>query len=342
MEYRPLGNSSLLTSVIGLGCSRLGSSVFEDEPVETEALLHFAIDHGINFFDTADSYGYGNSERVLGRALRGKREKVILATKGGFLPSSLARIGQHLVPFIGPFRSVISRNKSTLKTLSRKRQNFDVAYLKKTLEKSLRRLRTDYIDLYQLHSPPRTVLENGQAFRFLEQSQQEGKIRFYGISVNTIEDGMLCLHNPQITALQVPINLFEQQAVTDLLPQAFPHTGILARVPLARGLLTEKAMIQTGPQLQPHTKLSKPQQALFDLSAQEGRRISDVAIQFLLQFTQISSILIGTKSVNHLHRNILAGQQPAFSHELAARIASLRFEPGIPLVTARANQSIMR
>ncbi|GJL64224.1 MAG: aldo/keto reductase [Nitrospirales bacterium] len=323
MEYRRLGKTPLLTSVIGLGCSRLGASVFEDETVEAESLLHFAIDHGINFFDTADSYSYGNSECLLGKAIRGKRDQVILATKGGFLPSSLARIGQHLVPFIGPFRTVISRNKATLKTFSQKRQNFDVQYLKKALEKSLRRLGTDYIDLYQLHSPPLAILENGLAFRFLEQCQQEGKIRFYGISVNSIEDGLFCLQNPQIAALQVPINLFEQQAVSDLLPHAFPNTGILARVPLARGLLTEKAMIQTGPQVQNRAEISKQQQTLHELCAQEDRRISDVAIQFLLQFTQISSIIVGTKSVNHLHRNILAGQQPALSHELITHITSL-------------------
>ena len=322
MEYRPLGNTGLMTSAIGLGCSRLGASVFEDDRTETLSLLHFALEHGINFFDTADSYGYGNSERLLGKAFQGKRDKVIIATKGGFLPSSLARFGKYIVPFIGPFRSLLTRKKTNLKKLSQKRQNFDIDYLKQALENSLRRLGTDYIDLYQLHSPPRSILENDQIFHFLDQCQHEGKIRFYGISVNTIEDGLFCLQNQNIATLQVPINILEQQATTDLLPKTL-HTGIIARVPLARGLLTDKAVVQTGLHVKNCVPLRKQLQTLRDTCKQEERNISDVAIQFLLQFNPISSIIVGTKSVKHLSHNILAGQQPALSQELLCHIASL-------------------
>ncbi|GJL54895.1 MAG: hypothetical protein NPIRA02_20270 [Nitrospirales bacterium] len=322
MEYRPLGNTGLLTSVIGLGCSRLGASVFEANSTDAQCLLHFAIDHGINFFDTADSYGYGNSERVLGKAFRGKRDKVILATKGGFLPSSLARVGQYLVPFIGPFRSRISRKKSIFKTLSRKRQNFDVAYLKKALEQSLKRLSTDYLDLYQLHSPPREVLEHDDVFRFLEQSQQEGKIRFYGISVNTVEDGLFCLHHPHIAALQVPINILEHHATTALLPKVL-QTGVIARVPLARGLLTDRLQVTTGPHLKDSSQAQQQLKNLHDVCTRERRNISQIAIQLLLQFTQISSIIVGTKSIEHLRLNILAQEQPALSQDLLRLITIL-------------------
>ena len=322
MEYRPLGNTGLMTSVIGLGCSRFGASVFEHDTTKTISLLHFALEHGINFFDTADSYGYGNSERVLGKAFQEKRDKIIIATKGGFLPSSLARAGKYLVPFIGPFRSLLKTKKTTLKKISQKRQNFDVAYLKKALENSLRRLGTDYIDLYQLHSPPHAILENDKVFHFLNQCQKEGKIRFYGVSVNTIEDGVYCLQNPNIAALQVPINILEQQATTELLPNRL-QTGIIARVPLARGLLTNTMKVTTGLQLQDHSQSHQKLNCLYETCLQEERQISDVAIQFLLQFKSISSILVGTKSVEHLRRNIIAGKQPPLSHELLCQIASL-------------------
>ncbi len=311
-----------MTSVIGLGCSRLGASVFEDDRAETLTLLHFALEHGINFFDTADSYGYGNSERLLGKAFQGKRDKVIIATKGGFLPSSLARFGKYIVPFIGPFRSLLTREKTNLKKLSQKRQNFDIDYLKQALENSLRRLGTDYIDLYQLHSPPSLILENDQVFHFLDQCQQEGKIRFYGISVNTIEDGLFCLQNRNVSTLQVPINILEQRATVDLLAKS-RHTGIIARVPLARGLLTNKAAVQTGLHVKNDVSSRKQLQTLRERCKQEERNISDVAIQFLLQFNPISSIIVGTKSVEHLRRNILAGNQPPLSQELLCHIASL-------------------
>ncbi|MCA9473437.1 MAG: aldo/keto reductase [Nitrospirales bacterium] len=323
MEYRPLGNTGLLTSVIGLGCSRLGTSVFEGQTTEGVKLLHDAFDQGINLFDTADSYGYGSSERILGKAFHGKRDRVIIASKGGFLPSSLARFGQYLLPFVGPFRSFLTKKKSTLKQLSHKRQNFKTTYLKHALEQSLRRLGSDYIDVYQLHSPPRAILERDEIYRFLEQARQEGKIRFFGISVNSIEDGLCCLKKPHLAALQVPVNILEQEATAELLPSAFPDVGILARVPLARGLLTDALRINTGYQAGQSSPASQHLQRLHALCEQEGRRISDVAIQFLLRSEAISSILVGTKSVEHLRRNILAAQQPALSRDLLSHIASL-------------------
>ncbi|MGB0909828.1 MAG: aldo/keto reductase [Nitrospirales bacterium] len=322
MEYRLLGKTGLRTSVIGLGCSRLGASIFEHDTVENLSLLDYALDQGINFFDTADSYGFGNSELTLGKAFQKKRDKVILATKGGSLPSSLARFGKFIVPFIGPFRSQLRTKKSTLKKASHKRQNFDVAYLKKALENSLRRLKTDYIDLYQLHSPPHAILESEETFRFLDQCQQEGKIRFYGISINAIEDGALCLENQNIAALQMPINLLDQHATTELFPKTL-QTGILARVPLARGLLTDALEVRTGPQREDYPPSYQKLKLLYDMCAQEERQLSDVAIQFLLQFKYISTILVGTKSRAHLRRNILAGKQPPLSQNLLCYIASL-------------------
>ena len=314
--------TGLLTSVIGLGCSRLGASVFEGKTADDVQLLHCAFDHGINFFDTADSYGYGSSEQILGKAFERRRDKVIIATKGGFLPSSLARVGQYMVPFIGPFRSFLTKKRATLKQLSRKRQNFESAYLKHALEKSLRRLKTDYIDIYQLHNPPRSTLEQEEIYRFFEQSMQEGKIRFFGISIHSIEDGLYCLHNANIAALQVPINILEQQATTELLPRAFPQAGIIARVPLARGLLTDALRVKTGYFIEQVPQAHHQLQRLHDLCKQEGRQISDVAIQFLLRFEAISSILVGTKSVEHLRRNILAAQQSDLSEQLICHINS--------------------
>lgn len=154
MHYRVLGKTGISISELGLGCSRLGKSFFLDNRKASARILEEAFEKGINFFDTARNYGYGTSEEAIGRAFRHNRSKVIIASKGGYLPSTLGRYGRLLTPFIMPFRCLIQPLRKPLKGKTQKVGDYSPAYIKRALEESLKSLQTDYIDIYQLHSPP--------------------------------------------------------------------------------------------------------------------------------------------------------------------------------------------
>ncbi len=311
MQYRPLGNTGLKISVIGLGCSRLSQSVFEEKKVDVFSLLDCAIDLGINFFDTADSYGYGGSEEILGKSFGGRRDKAIIATKVGYLPSSLARFGKYLIPFISPIRPLLRKKKKSLKGHSKKRQSFDIKHLKKALEGSLRRLRTDYIDLYQLHSPPKEVLQNEdeEVFDFLNRIKKEGKIRFWGISLNEVEDGIICLKRKNISSFQIAFNFIDDEAQHVLFPNLNPDIGIIARVPFARGLLTEKKEVLTGFHDVDPQKNKKIKQKLDSIQLEATKKekgVSEVATEFILNHPEVTTAIIGTRSIEHLKANLKA------------------------------------
>jgi aryl-alcohol dehydrogenase-like predicted oxidoreductase len=231
-----------------LGCSSIGNSIFNyNDEKEFIKLLNHAFENGINFFDTADSYAYGHSETLLGKAFSEKGSKVIISTKVGFLPSSLSSRTKSLIPFLGNTRKLISPFKMSLKRFSKKNQDFSPEHISSSVEKSLKRLNRDYIDLYLLHSPPAELIEKSAVFKILNDLKNEGKIRFFGVSARTIDDAVMCLHYPEISALQIEFNLLIQEAVWKLFPLLMQkQIGIIARVPLARGLLTSYGKVKTG------------------------------------------------------------------------------------------------
>jgi aryl-alcohol dehydrogenase-like predicted oxidoreductase len=239
MEYRRLGNTDLHVSVLGLGCSRLGRSVFEDNRGVARELLAAACDHGVNLFDTAPNYAYGDSERLLGEFFAGRRDQVLFATKGGYRYSSSARFARWAVPVLGPMRSALRSRRTSLKQASSKRQEFEVGYLRRCLHASLRRLRTDHVDLYLLHSPPADVIGREETLRFLEEIRRDGKVRVCGASVNSVIEGLLCLGHTVYQALQIGFSLADRRPVRELLPSvAAQGVGVIVKTPLARGLLT--------------------------------------------------------------------------------------------------------
>jgi aryl-alcohol dehydrogenase-like predicted oxidoreductase len=324
MNYRSFGSTDLLVSEIGLGCSEIGSSVFYKDERESLRVLHRAFELEINFYDTAELYGYGHSEELIGRAFKGRRSQIIIASKVGMLTSSLGRIGKTLLPILQPVRQVIQPWKDALKRVSKQRQDFSSAHIKKAIEQSLRRLHTDYLDLYQLHNPPTRVIEQGEVFETLDYLKDQGKIRFYGVSAETISDALLCLKYPNISSLQIVFNLLEQEAAQELLPLAHQkRTAIIARVPLARGLLTKKMNVQTGPpinrdQLQiARAKVEK----LSLLLNEEARTLSQTAIRFVLHHPQISVVIPGTRVVKHLEENVAVLDTPPLTEEELEKIA---------------------
>lgn len=213
MKYRTLGKTGLRVSTVGLGTMVHAGHFGPMKDSESLGAIETALDLGVNFIDTSDAYGAGYSETLLGNALKGKRDKVILATKGGNV-------------MVGP-------NKG--------KRIFEPDYISGVLDESLKRLQTDYIDLYQLHNPTVDVIEKGAVWDVLERAKQAGKIRHYGVSINTMEEGVAAVNDGRAETIQVEYNLLAQEPAETIFPLAErANVGIIARVPLKRGILTGK------------------------------------------------------------------------------------------------------
>ena len=327
MEYRIIGNTGLRVSALGMGCSRLGRSVFEDNRKQSRVLLENAFDAGINFFDTAPNYAYGDSERILGNLFASRRDRVIIATKGGYRYSSSAHYARYLLPVIGPFRGILTRQRSQLKRQSRKRQDFSPRLLSENLEQSLRRLRTDYVDLYQLHSPPAGVIESDEVLRFLEDSVRDGKVRYVAASVATVTDAQLCLMNPVYTSLQIGFNLAEQSPATEVFPAARSRgVGVIVKMPLARGLLTDNYRVMTGPAPERHDRelQDRRRQALDFLVSGNNLSVEIASLRFILDHRDVASVLIGTTSTDHLRNNLQAVEAGPLPEDIMIKARALR------------------
>jgi aryl-alcohol dehydrogenase-like predicted oxidoreductase len=213
MKYRTLGKTGLRVSVIGLGTMVHAGHFGPMKDSESLGAIETALELGVNFIDTSDAYGAGYSETLLGNALKGKRDKVILATKGGNVMT-------------GPNRG---------------KRIFEPDYISRVMNESLERLQTDYIDLYQLHNPSVEVIEKGEVWDVLERAKQAGKIRHYGVSINTMEEGVAAVKDGRSETIQVEYNLLAQEPAEKIFPLALnANIGIIARIPLRRGILTGK------------------------------------------------------------------------------------------------------
>ena len=223
MKYKKLGRTKLNCSIIGFGCWGLGGIAYGPVSDKTSInALNKSLDRGINFYDTSDLYGDkddGRSEKILGEAFKKKRNKVILATKFGLLPHN----GWHM-PEI-----------------------YKHSHLNKALDLSLTRMKTDYIDLMQLHSPSIKTLKNknkmNDIFEFLKKKKKEGKIRYFGISVRNPLDGLYVANNHQkFDSIQTNLNVIDQRIIENGLLDVCGKNkiGVIARTPLVYGYLTGK------------------------------------------------------------------------------------------------------
>jgi len=213
MKYKMLGKTGLRVSAVGLGTMVHAGHFGPMKDSESISAIETALDLGVNFIDTSDAYGAGYSETLLGNALKGKRDKVVLATKGGNV-------------MVGPNRG---------------KRIFEPDYISRVMDESLQRLRTDYVDLYQLHNPTVDVIERGEVWQVLEQAKQVGKIRHYGVSINTMEEGIAAVRDGRAETIQVEYNLLTQEPAESIFPLAQQaNVGIIARIPLKRGILTGK------------------------------------------------------------------------------------------------------
>lgn len=273
MNYKPLGKSGLQVSELSFGCMSLG----ESDP-ENAKILHQAIDSGVNYFDTADLYGKGQNEITVGKALKGKRDKIILASKAG-----------------NQWRADGSGWDWNPKK----------EYILNCAEESLKRLNTDYIDVYQLHGG---TIEDpiDETISAFEQLVQQGKIRFYGISSirpNVIRE---YVSRSNIVSVMMQYSLLDRRPEEECLPLLTEkNIGVLARGSLAGGLLVNKTA-------DPYLNYSEDEvhhaaSAVQAISG-ESRRPSHTALRFVLQRTGITSAVVGIRTMEQLN-DVLAGLQ---------------------------------
>jgi aryl-alcohol dehydrogenase-like predicted oxidoreductase len=241
MQYRRFGKTQLEVSAIGIGCARLGGALQDSSRPEQLRLLQAAFDAGITFYDTADMYAQGGSERLLGEAFEKQRHSVIIASKVGYHFESPGGVTAHVKPLVGRIARQIGLRRShvprgMLSTVSD--QDFSPAYITSCLESSLNRLKTDYIDIYQLHSPPLEVLERGEFAYTLEQLKAQGKIRYWGIACERPTDISTALRYAGISSIQISLSLVHREALFNGMPEAADNgVGIIARQVFASGPL---------------------------------------------------------------------------------------------------------
>ncbi|MEI7556597.1 aldo/keto reductase [Candidatus Chlorohelix sp.] len=304
MKYKTLGRTGLVVSEIGFGTWAIGGNNHgnsygpTDDEISVKAIAK-ALELGCNFFDTADVYGYGHSEIVLGQGLKaaGKLNDVIIASKVG-----------------GNFYS----GKTVV--------DFSRDYIRKALQESLKRLQRDYIDLYQLHNPSRPVIEDGQVFEALDELKKEGLIRHYGVSIHSVQEGIACIKSGKPDTLQLVYNLTSMIQSENPAEELFPlakesNVGIIAREPLANGFLTGKQHRDTNyekgdiraswPGTYRTYKINLAQKLMF-LQNKE-RTMTQAALRFVLDEPAISTMIVGVKTPQQAIENFIASDLTALS-----------------------------
>ena len=289
MKYRTLGKTEFSVSEIGFGAWAIGGNQFGNSygtTKDNESLkaIHRAIELGCNFIDTADVYGHGHSEELIGKALADKRQMVHIATKVG---------GDF---YRGPTRL-----------------NFEPTYMRFAMEKSLTRLNTDYIDLYQLHNPPLHLIQEGDIFDVLYKMKSDGYVRAIGLSIFEPTEGMVAIRNDCVDCIQVVYNILNRQAAKDLFPLAHENNiGIIAREPLNNGILTGKftgdEIFEEGDIRYRWTQkyfehLVEFTSNLKNIIKTEDRTLSQTALQFVLSQPSISTVIPGMKTTDQVNEN---------------------------------------
>jgi aryl-alcohol dehydrogenase-like predicted oxidoreductase len=274
---------------------------------ESLSAIDAALDLGVNFIDTSDAYGAGYSETLLGNTLKGRRDKVILATKGGNV-------------MVGPDRG---------------KRNFDPAYISRVFEESLKRLQTDRIDLYQLHNPTVEVIEHGEVWGVLEKAKREGKIRFYGVSINTIDEAVAAVKDGRSDTIQLEYNLLAQEPAEKVFPLAQQaNVGIIARIPLRRGVLTGKMTMADEKRFQGDDvrarsykgeafakELAKAEQLRF-LVHGPVKSLAQAAVAFCIAHPAVSVTIPGARNEAQMRENA-SGADVTLPAEDLARVAEL-------------------
>ncbi len=323
MKYRVLGKTGARVSEVGLGTWQLGGSdwgnLSDDDAI---AILQKSYDQGVNFFDTADVYGGGRSETLIGKWLKQSKAKAYVATK-------LGRRGD--VP-------------------NGKPQNFTAKFARQHTIDSLKRLGVDSIFLQQWHTIPTEVMKSGEALDVLENLRREGLIQNWGTSVESVEEGLICIKHKGCASLQVIFNIFRQKLVTQLLPAAAKaNVGILARVPLASGILAGKFAPGQSPSqvfaASDHRNYNAEGKAFnagetfaglpFEKGVELAQKVkailnphgqatmADLSLRWILDFPQVTSVIPGATKLSQAQSNVKASSLPPLTPQQHNQLETL-------------------
>lgn len=321
MNSRLLGRTGLRVGAIGFGAwavggNHYGNSYGPTDDAESKRAIRRAYELGCNFFDTADVYGHGRSEELLGEALADVRRHVVIATKvgGNFYnrdvhPLLRDRVGQAVgtspdrLPPDAPLPVIHD-------------SNFSAPYVRFAVERCLGRLRTDYIDLLQLHNPPVSLISKMETYQVLEDLKREGKIRYYGVSVHPPEEGLAAIQATMPDTVQIVYNLARREPEEAFLPAArAANVGVIAREPLANGFLagryTAESVWETGdirgrmprPYISQMTALG---QRVHELAERSALTAAQLALRFVLDNEAVSVVIVGMKTVQQVEENLSA------------------------------------
>ena len=302
MDYRRLGRTDMEVSAIGFGAWAIGGNWGQVDDDTSLAALHAAVDEGVNFIDTADVYGDGRSERLVAQLKRERPgETIWVATKAG------RRLPQQ-----------------TCEGYSREN-------LSAWIDRSLQNLEMDALDLLQLHCPPSALYRQADVFGILDDLVSAGKLRYYGVSVQTTDEAIDAMRYPGVQSIQIIFNMFRLKPAERVLPEALAkQVGILARVPLASGLLTGKLRADTRFPPDDHRTYNREGQA-FDkgetlsgvpydvgLAAVErlrplvpgGASMAQLALRWILMFEGVTCAIPGARTVQQAVDNTRAGTMP--------------------------------
>ena len=314
MQYRSLGRTGFQVSTISVGCWAIGGSWGKVNDEESLAALHRSLDLGVNFFDTADVYGDGHSERLLARLRKERRETFYIATKAG------RRLSPHVA------------------------SGYNAANLTRFIERSLTNLNVEALDLLQLHCPPTDVYFQPETFAALDALVKAGKLRNYGVSVERVEEGLKALEYPNVQSIQVIYNIFRQRPAELLFKEAARRkVGILARVPLASGLLTGKLTREQSFEADDHRQFNRHGEA-FDrgetfsgvdynlaLDAVDSLRglvprdttMAQWALRWILMDEAVTCAIPGVRRVAQVQDNLAAADLPSIPPETLRKIREI-------------------
>lgn len=315
MNYRPLGRTGWNASEIGFGAWGIGGDAWGQTDDSTAlAALHTAIDSGVNFIDTADVYGDGHSEQLIGQVRKQRTEPLFIATKAG------RRLNPHTP------------------------EGYNRQNLTSFIERSLQNLAVETLDLVQLHCPPTPVYDMPTVFGILDELVQQGKIRNYGVSVETVEEALKAIRYPHVQTVQVIFNMFRFKPAEQFFAAAHErNVGIIVRVPLASGMLTGKFRPDTYFEQSDHRNFNRHGEA-FDqgetfsgveyetgLQAVEelrklvpaGVTMAQFALRWILMFPEVTTVIAGAKNPQQAEDNARATALPPLSAETMQRVRDI-------------------
>jgi aryl-alcohol dehydrogenase-like predicted oxidoreductase len=311
LEYKDLGQTGMRVSEISLGTWAFGGDWGTVDEDDAYAALNRAVDLGVNFLDTADVYGDGRSEKLIGRLLEDRpNDEILVATKAG------RRLDPHTA------------------------EGYDYDNLSAFVGRSLKNLGVEALELLQLHCPPTEAYRQDSTFQALDRLQEEGKVKNYGVSVEKVEEARMALDYPNVKTVQIVFNIFRQKPAEEFFPLAEERNiGILARVPLASGLLSGKMTADRAFTEDDHRNFNREGQA-FDRGetfsgvdfetglgaaeelkalVPEGYTLAQFALRWILMHPAVSCAIPGGKNPAQVGDNVAAADMPPLSEETMQR-----------------------